>query len=193
MALIGLIILIPFFIIIGILIKLDSKGPIFFIQPRVGKKGKLFNIVKFRTMKPNFRNELNLTVGRNERITQIGHYLRKFKIDELPQLINVLEGRMSLVGPRPEVKEFIDEYPIHIREKVLSVKPGITDLASIKMINENEVLSNYKDPRVAYINIILPIKQKYYLEYIDKHNFFYDINIIFLTLKKIIFRGKHTN
>ena len=184
----GLILLTPLFILIALWIKLDSKGSIFFRQERVGLEGVIFKIHKFRTMESSSENQVRLTIGNDSRITKSGQFLRKYKIDELPQLIDVLIGKMSLVGPRPEVKEFIKEYPLEIKDKILSVRPGITDMASIIMVNENEALEKYKDPRKAYIDIVLPIKQKHYLDYINNHNIWLDLKIIFLTFKKIITR-----
>jgi lipopolysaccharide/colanic/teichoic acid biosynthesis glycosyltransferase len=187
-SLVGLMLLTPIFILVAFWIKLDSKGSIFFRQERVGLKGKFFRIHKFRTMQMSSEGQGRLTVGNDNRITKSGHFLRKYKIDELPQLIDVLIGKMSLVGPRPEVKEFIKEYPLEIKDEILSVRPGITDMASIIMVNENEALEKYKDPRKAYIDIVLPIKQKHYLDYINNHNIWLDLKIIFLTFKKIITR-----
>ena len=184
----GLISLSLLFLFIALWIKLDSKGPVFFRQQRVGLKGEIFKIHKFRTMKESSENQGRLTIGDDDRITQSGQFLRKFKFDELPQLIDVFIGRMSLVGPRPEVQEFIDIYPVDIKNKILSIKPGITDMASIEMANENDILGKYKNPKQAYIDIILPIKQKHYLNYVDNHNIWLDIKIIFLTLKRIIVR-----
>jgi lipopolysaccharide/colanic/teichoic acid biosynthesis glycosyltransferase len=129
-----------------------------------------------------------LTIGSDVRITKPGKFLRKYKIDELPQLIDVLLGKMSLVGPRPEVQEFIELYPIDIRSKVLSVRPGITDMASIEMIDENEILGKYKDVKQAYIDIILPIKQQHYVNYVDNRNILLDVKIIYLTFRKIFSR-----
>lgn len=187
-ALLGLILLLPLLIVVALWIAIDSPGPIFFRQVRVGRNGIAFKIHKFRTMVVDSERAGRLTVGRDSRITRSGVFLRKTKLDELPQLIDVLVGNMSLVGPRPEVQEFIDCYPEDIRRKVLSVRPGITDLASIEMVDENEILSKYQDPRQAYIDIILPIKQKYYIEYVQNNNVFSDIVIIFKTIKKIISR-----
>lgn len=184
----GLILLSLLFLFIALWIKLDSKGPVFFRQQRVGLKGKVFKIHKFRTMKESSEDQGRLTIGDDDRITQSGQFLRKFKFDELPQLIDVFIGRMSLVGPRPEVQEFIDIYPVDIKNKILSIKPGITDMASIEMANENDILGKYKNPRQAYIDIILPIKQKHYLNYVDNHNIWLDIKIIFSTLKRIMVR-----
>ena len=184
----GLLILTPVFALIAVWIKLDSAGPFFFRQERVGLFGVPFKIHKFRTMRVDAEKSGRLTVGADSRITRSGHFLRKTKIDELPQLIDVLLGRMSLVGPRPEVQEFIDCYPAEVREKVLSVRPGITDKASIEMVDENEILAKYDDARQAYIDIILPIKQAYYVEYVDSQSLLLDFKLIILTLKKIITR-----
>jgi len=188
LSLVGLIFLSPILLLVAILIKLDSHGPVFFRQNRVGLEGKVFKIHKFRSMYLNSINQGNLTIGIDNRITRLGKFLRKYKIDELPQLIDVLLGKMSLVGPRPEVQEFINFYPDVIKEKVLSVRPGITDIASILMIDENNTLGEHKDPRQAYIDVILPIKLKCYVEYIDKKSIWLDIKIILLTIKKIVLR-----
>lgn len=187
-AFLGLLVLAPFFALIAIWIKTDSSGPVFFRQVRVGRFGVPFKIHKFRTMRVDAEESGRLTIGADSRITRSGHFLRKTKIDELPQLIDVFQGRMSLVGPRPEVQEFIDCYPKDVREKVLSVSPGITDKASIEMVDENEILAKYENARQAYIDIILPIKQAYYVEYVESQSFFLDIKLIFMTLKKIITR-----
>ena len=185
---IGLIFLSPILVLIAFWIKFDSNGPVFFRQERVGLNGKIFKIRKFRSMHINSEIQGKLTVGNDPRITTSGKFIRRFKVDELPQLIDVLLGRMSLVGPRPEVKEFIDVYPKDIREKILSVRPGITDMASIEMVDENEILGKHQDAKQAYIDNILPIKQKLYLDYVENHNVWMDIYIIFLTIKKVLFR-----
>lgn len=184
----GLLLLTPLFIIVAIWIKLDSSGPIFFRQERVGRNGEVFRIHKFRTMRSDSEKKGRLTIGKDRRITTSGQFLRKSKVDELPQLIDVLLGKMSLVGPRPEVQEFIDEYPSNIRDIVLSVRPGITDKASIEMVDENEILEKYEEPRKAYIEHILPLKQQYYVDYVKNRTFFGDILIIRDTLVKIIVR-----
>ena len=184
----GLLILAPVFTLIAAWIKLDSAGPVFFRHERVGRFGVPFNIHKFRTMRVNAEKSGRLTVGADSRITPSGHFLRKTKIDELPQLIVVVLGRMSLVWPRPEVQEFIDCYPADVRQLVLSVRPGITDKASIEMVDESEILAQYDDARQAYIDIILPIKQAYYVEYVDSQSLFFDLKLILLTIKKIITR-----
>ena len=183
---VGLILLSPLFVLVALWIKFDSKGPIFFRQQRVGQKGKVFKIYKFRTMKYFSEDQGKLTIGDDNRITQCGRLLRKFKFDELPQLIDVFIGNMSLVGPRPEVEEFIDLYPVDMRNKILSIKPGITDMASILMASENDILGKYENPRQAYIEHILPIKQKHYLNYLENQSMYGDIKIILLTLKRII-------
>lgn len=183
----GLIILSPIIILIMLWIKRDSDGPIFFLQQRVGLNGKLFNIFKFRTMIPDAEQKgLKVTVGTDPRITKSGHLLRKTKLDELPQLLNVFLGQMSIVGPRPEVPEFMNEYSTNIRSKILSVRPGITDLASIEFTNEAEILAGSLDPKQKYIDDVMPIKAKFYMDYVDNNNFISDFKIILLTLKKII-------
>ncbi|WP_233077974.1 sugar transferase [Rheinheimera soli] len=184
----GLLTLLPLLLLIALWVRFDSSGPVFFRQQRVGRFGKPFLIHKFRTMKTNTEGEGRLTVGKDTRITRSGFFLRKFKLDELPQLIDVLIGRMSLVGPRPEVQEFIDCYPDAIRQEVLSVRPGITDRASIEMVDENEILAKYDDPRQAYIEQILPIKQRYYVDYVRNNSVLIDLEIIFATLLKIVRR-----
>ncbi len=185
-SLVGLLILSPLFFIVSIWIKVDSKGTIFFRQERVGLNGELFLIHKFRTMSVDAELSGKLTIGNDIRVTKSGFFLRKYKIDELPQLIDVLLGDMSLVGPRPEVLEFIECYPIDIRNKILSVRPGITDRASIEMVDENEILSAYSEPRQAYIDHILPFKQSYYLEYVENNSLLIDIKLIFQTIMKIV-------
>jgi lipopolysaccharide/colanic/teichoic acid biosynthesis glycosyltransferase len=186
-SLIGIIILSPILLLIGAWIKFDSSGPIFFIQNRVGQLGKNIGVFKFRTMVTDAESKgLKITVGNDPRITTSGSFLRKYKLDELAQLINVLNGTMSLVGPRPEVQEFIDFYPDDIRKKVLSVRPGITDFASIEFKNENQILAESADPSKTYIEEILPIKQKYYLKYVEEQNIFLDVQLIFKTIIAII-------
>lgn len=184
----GLIILLPVFMCIAIWIKIDSKGSVFFRQERVGRYGSTFRIHKFRTMTTNSESAGRLTVGADSRITRSGKFLRKTKLDELPQLIDVLLGRMSLVGPRPEVPEFMNLYPLSQRQKILSVRPGITDRASIEMVDENEILGKYEDARQAYIDVIMPIKGEFYCNYVDNQSFTEDIKIVFSTFWKIISR-----
>lgn len=184
LSLAGLIILSPFFIVISILIRKDGKGSIFFKQKRVGKNSKEFLIYKFRTMVPDAeRLGTQITIGKDNRITRVGAFLRKYKLDELPQLINVLVGEMSLVGPRPEVPRYVNMYSEEQR-KVLLVRPGITDLASIRYKDENDLLGNVEDPEQFYINTIMPDKLKLNLEYIEKSNIFLDLFIILKTIAK---------
>ncbi len=178
----GLLFLIPLFIVISLLIILDSKGGIFFLQIRVGKNNKDFKILKFRTMKTNSEKKGLLTVGaKDNRITKIGYFLRKYKLDELPQLINVLIGDMSIVGPRPEVRKYVNLYN-EKQMKVLSVRSGITDYASIKYANENEILGKEKDPEKIYINEIMPEKLELNLKYIKEMSLITDIKIIIKTI-----------
>ena len=182
-----LLLLFPLLLVIGILIKLDSTGGIFYLQKRVGKNFREFSIIKFRTMRIGAEKGGLLTVGeKDNRVTRIGYYLRKYKLDELPQFLNVLQGDMSVVGPRPEVKKYVDLYTEE-QKKVLTVKPGITDLASIKYSNENEVLLKYPDAEDAYVKEIMPRKLEMALEYVKHANIATDLRILFLTLQKIIF------
>ena len=182
----GLLILFPFLFFIAILIKLDSKGKIFYLQKRVGKNNIDFKLFKFRTMKPSSDKKGLLTVGaKDNRITKIGYYLRKLKLDELPQFINVLVGNMSFVGPRPEVRKYVTLYSKE-QQKVLTVKPGITDYASIEYVDENTILGRSENPEKTYINEIMPKKLQLNLKYIDEMSFFTDIKIIFKTIFKII-------
>ena len=185
-ALIGIIILSPIFIIVSIAIKLDSPGNIMFLQKRVGKCGKEFDIFKFRTMVTNAeRLGKQITVGKDNRITKVGAFLRKYKIDELPQLFNVLKGDMSLVGPRPEVPKYVALYNEE-QKKVLSVRPGITDLASLKYSDENDILEKVENPEEYYINVIMKDKLSLNLEYIEKSNLFFDISLVIKTILKCI-------
>ncbi len=183
----GFLVLAPLLLVVALAIKLESPGPVFFRQERVGQFGKPFFIHKFRTMVTNAeRNGLQITVGEDARVTRVGAVVRKYKLDELAQLIDVIVGNMSLVGPRPEVPRYVDCYPKEAKEIVLSVKPGITDWASIKFKNENEILGKAKDPHRAYIDEILPIKIRYYVEYVRGRSFFGDLRIIFATLYAIV-------
>lgn len=183
----ALLVLLPLFFGIAATIKLDSPGPVFFRQKRVGRFGKTFRIHKFRTMVTNAEvNGPLITVGADARVTRVGAVLRKRKLDELPQLIDVLIGSMSLVGPRPEVPQYIAYYPAEARELVLSVRPGITDSASIEFKDENEVLERAKDPYGAYINDVLPIKIGYYTDYVRNRTFLGDLRIIGATICAIV-------
>lgn len=183
---IGIIVLSPLLLIIALRIKTGSDGPVFFKQIRVGKDGKEFEILKFRTMVVNAEKlGRQITVGADNRITKVGGFLRKYKLDELPQLFNVFKGDMSLVGPRPEVPRYVAMYTEEQR-KVLSVKPGITDLASIRYRDENELLGKAENPDEFYINTIMPDKLALNMEYIKKSNVFYDIYIIIETIIKCL-------
>lgn len=185
-SLIGLLILLPFFIIICLLIIINSGFPVFYTQKRVGKGNTDFGLLKFRTMKKNADKLGLLTVGgRDPRITNIGYYLRKYKLDELPQLINVFIGDMSLVGPRPEVRKYVDMYNAE-QKKVLLVKPGITDLASLEYFSENDLLAKSSDPETTYIKEIMPDKLELNKKYILEQGFITDIKIILRTLKRIV-------
>lgn len=182
----GLIVLSPLFLILAIWIKLDSKGPVFYRQVRVGYKNKDFRIFKFRSMRVGADKGSLVTIGGHDpRVTRSGYFIRKFKFDELPQLINVFLGDMSLVGPRPEVRHYVD-YWTSEQMHVLDVRPGITDPASIKFRNENELMEKAEDPEKYYIEVIMQEKIKLYLEYVEKHSFFYDLGLIFKTFWVIV-------
>lgn len=182
----GLIVLSPIFIVITIWIKLDSRGPVFYRQIRVGRNNKDFRIFKFRSMRTGSDKGSLVTIGgRDPRVTRSGYFIRKFKLDELPQLINVFLGDMSLVGPRPEVRHYVD-YWTPEQMHVLDVRPGITDPASIKFRNENELLEKAANPEKYYIEVIMQEKIKLYLEYVENASFWYDIKQIFKTFKVIV-------
>ncbi|WP_142600809.1 sugar transferase [Solitalea koreensis] len=185
-SLIALVLLSPLLLIIAFLVMIDSRGGIVYVQKRVGKENRDFNLYKFRTMYMNSDGKGLLTIGdRDSRVTKIGYFLRKYKLDELPQLFNVLEGNMSLVGPRPEVRKYVQFYSPE-QKQVLSVRPGITDYASIVFRNEAELMVNADDPESYYITTILPIKLRYSLDYIKRKSITEDIKIIFLTIFKIL-------
>lgn len=185
---VGLVLFLPVFIIISLLIKLQNNGPVFFKQHRVGKNGKLFTLFKFRSMKVNQLSKMNsFEPGDISRITKIGNFLRRTKLDELPQLYNVLIGDMSIVGPRPEVEKWITVYP----EKwklILSVKPGLTDNASIVFRREESLLAESDDPEKTYGEIILPKKLDLSIGYVLNNSFSGDLKLIFLTLYSLIFK-----
>lgn len=184
---IGLIILSPILLLLALLIKLESKGPVFFLQTRVGLNNNDFKLFKFRSMFMDAEKRGQLTVGMHDpRITRVGYYLRKFKLDELPQLLNVIKGDMSLVGPRPEVRKYVNLYNTK-QMQVLTVRPGITDYASIKFINENELLAQSNDPEAFYISDIMPQKLELNISYIEQKGFFKDISLILKTFLKIIY------
>ncbi len=182
----GLLLLAPLLLAIALWIKVDSPGPVLFRQVRVGRHGLPFEIYKFRTMAERPDSGRQITVGRDPRVTRAGHFLRHYKLDELPQLLNVLEGTMSLVGPRPEVPRYVECYPPAVRNTVLSVAPGVTDLAAILYRDESAILGQAADPERAYIENILPVKLEYYQRYVRERSFWLDLRIIFRTLAAIL-------
>ena len=185
-SLIVLFTLLPVFIVVAVLIGVDSKGGIFFKQIRVGKNNVDFSLFKFRTMTVGSDKKGQITIGNNDgRITKVGSLLRKYKLDEFPQLINILNGEMSIVGPRPEVRKYVELYTKE-QLNVLSVKPGLTDYASLEYINESEILGNSEDPNQTYIDEIMPLKLKLNLKYISKISFITDLSLIFKTIIRIL-------
>ncbi|GLI36662.1 sugar transferase [Geobacter hydrogenophilus] len=182
----GILVLLPLFAFIAVWIKFDSKGPIFFRQERVGQFGRVFRIFKFRTMCQDAEAKgRQITVGEDSRITCSGRFLRNYKLDELPQLINVIRGEMSLVGPRPEVPRYVAMYPPAVRERVLSVPPGITDYASIEYRDENTILGHALDPERAYIEEVMPVKLSYYERYVSERSLWVDFWVILKTLRVV--------
>lgn len=183
-----LLILLPVFLLIAIFIIVDDPGDVFYRQERIGYRQTPFHILKFRTMFRNADKKGLLTVGgRDSRVTRIGYYLRKFKLDELPQLINVLKGEMSLVGPRPEVKKYVDLYSTEQRA-VFTVKPGITDFASIAYADENELLSKSEEPEQTYIHEIMPAKLALNLKYVEEQGMFTDLRILLKTFIRVFLK-----
>jgi len=182
----GLVLLFPVFIIIGLMVKLDSKGPVFYKGVRIGRHGKPFRIYKFRTMVPN-ADKIGgpSTAADDPRLTRIGKILKKYQLDELPQLINVLKGEMSLVGPRPEVPQYIDLLSEEEKKKILSVRPGMTDYASLWNFHEGEILKGSKDPEKTYLEKIRPKKIELQLKYIKEQSLLLDIKLILKTILKI--------
>ena len=185
-AAIGLIVLSPFFVVVAILIRLDSRGSIFFRQERIGKGLRPFSIYKFRTMRMDAdRHGGQITVGEDPRITRVGRVLRKAKLDELPQLINVLKGEMSFVGPRPEVPRYVEMFR-NDYEQILAIRPGITDLASLRYRNESTLLGQALNPEQEYITHVLPDKLKLSHEYLQKSSLLFDLTLIFKTLLNLL-------
>ena len=183
---VGILVLSPLLLTIAIIIALDSRGPVFFRQTRVGIGARLFNIHKFRTMVTNAESlGGQLTVSLDKRVTKIGVILRRYKLDELPQLFDVFRGEMSLVGPRPEVPKYVSYYPPESRKIIYSVRPGITDLASIEYKEESTLLNSTDDYEFIYINKIIPEKIKYYEKYVNNNSLFLDFQIIFKTIAAI--------
>ena len=181
-----LLVTLPFLLVAALAVRFSSSGPILFRQRRVGRNGCVFEILKFRTMRVAHDTTNAITVGRDPRITPVGHFLRQSKIDELPQLLNVLRGDMSLVGPRPEVPHYVELYPDDLRHKILSVRPGITDRASIKYRNEAELLALQSDPDGYYRSVIMPDKLRLAAHYADRVSVTEDIRVILDTLKAVL-------
>jgi lipopolysaccharide/colanic/teichoic acid biosynthesis glycosyltransferase len=185
---IGILLLLPIFLFVIIWIKADSKGSAFYRQLRVGQFGKDFSLLKFRSMRTGSDKAGLLTIGgRDPRVTRSGVFIRKYKIDELPQLINVFLGHMSLVGPRPEVRKYVDLYN-ETQRRVLLVKPGITDLASLEYFDENDLLAKSDHPEKTYIEVVMPHKLELNLQYIDQSGLLADVQIILRTIKRVVFR-----
>jgi lipopolysaccharide/colanic/teichoic acid biosynthesis glycosyltransferase len=185
----GLLLLAPLLLLIALAIKLDSAGPVFFLQERAGRRGAAFKIYKFRTMRHNpAGGGALITVGNDSRITRVGALLRNTKLDELAQLFNVLGGSMSLVGPRPEVARYVAHYPAELRDKVLSVRPGITDYASLEFRNENNLLSMAANPEREYIDAVLPAKLRLQARYVDESSVATDLHILWRTVTTLLSR-----
>lgn len=182
----GLLVLSPIFLILSIWIKIDSPGPVFYKQMRVGRNNKDFKLYKFRSMRVGSDKKGLITIGGHDpRITKSGYFIRKYKLDEFPQLINVFIGEMSLVGPRPEVRKYVEMYTEE-QMHVLDVRPGITDLASIRYRNENELLEKVENPDKYYVEVIMQDKLSINLEYVEKCSFWFDVELIFKTFWEII-------
>lgn len=189
LSIVGLVLAGPLLLLCAAAVRLDSPGPVLFRQERVGRLGRIFRINKFRTMSIDAgRRGPLVSTAVDPRITRSGHWLRRYKLDELPQLLNVLTGEMSLVGPRPEVAQYVAAYPPAVRDKVLSVRPGITDLASIEYMDENVLLAASEDPETTYLEEILPRKLDIYLRYVERQSFWLDISILLKTFQKLIWR-----
>ncbi|MBC8435992.1 MAG: sugar transferase [Bacteroidetes bacterium] len=192
-SLLGLVLAFPLMLIIPVLILVDSRGGIFFRQTRVGKNGKDFRLIKFRTMVTDAEQKGGLTVGtRDGRITRIGYSLRKYKLDEIPQLINVLTGDMSMVGPRPEIRKYVEMYSDE-QKKVLSVRPGMTDYASIEYINENEILGKSAEPEKTYIQDVMPAKIKLNMRFIDNPTIRNYFAILLKTMIRVFISPLHSS
>ena len=189
LSLLGLLVLAPLLLLVACWIKLDSRGPVFFRQERVGRFGVPFRIHKFRTMKDGASIDgPSITVGADARITRVGRWLRQSKLDELPQLIDVVQGRMSMVGPRPEVPRYVALYPAELRAKVLSVRPGITDPASIAYRDESRLLAAAADPEREYLHVVMPAKLEHAARYIDQRSLRGDLRLIGATLRALWLR-----
>jgi lipopolysaccharide/colanic/teichoic acid biosynthesis glycosyltransferase len=186
-ALLAVVFLIPLFVAVAAWIRFDSKGPVFYTQVRVGRHGQPFRMFKFRSMTHGAPvSGREITVGGDPRITHAGAFLRRAKLDELPQLFNVLMGDMSLVGPRPEVPKYVALYPEAARRQILSVKPGITDEASLQFLRESEILARSRDPDAAYVEEILPLKIELYMKYVATRSLIGDLRIIWRTIARVV-------
>lgn len=183
----GLVLLLPLLLLIALAIKMESRGPVFFRQVRVGRYGETFRIHKFRTMVANAEQLTDRPIiqTRNERVTRLGHFLRRHKLDELPQLIDIVRGKMSLVGPRPQIPAQMELYHPTFRERLLAVRPGITGLATLEFKQEHKILRQYEDAERAYVEKIMPVKLAYNIEYLSQRSFWGDIRIILATLKAV--------
>ena len=186
LAALGLVALSPLLAFIALRVKLDTPGPVFFRQQRVGRGGRLFRIHKFRTMRVTAGDGPQITAAGDARITASGRWLRRGKLDELPQLIDVLRGDMSLVGPRPEVPRYMALYPDEVRRAVLSVRPGMTDRAALQFRDEERLLAASADPERTYVEQILPLKQRHYLDYVRRHSAAGDVGILLATLRALL-------
>ncbi len=184
-SLVIIIVLSPLFIVVALLIVSDSKGGVFYKQIRVGRDNKEFGLLKFRSMRPDSDKNMQITIGNDSRITRIGHFIRRYKIDEFPQIINILKGEMSVVGPRPEVRKYVQMYNAE-QLTVLSVKPGLTDFASVEYFNEQELLGKAENPEEVYINEIMPAKLNLNLKYVKTRGLLTDFKIILQTFLKIL-------
>ena len=180
-----LIVLSPLLIFISVWIALDSPGGIFYKQIRIGKDEKPFKLLKFRSMRPDSDKSGQLTIGNDNRVTKVGRFIRRYKLDELPQLINIIRGEMSVVGPRPEVPKYVNMYSAEQKEVLLAL-PGLTDYASLEYLDEQKVLGAAADPESVYIEEVMPAKLKLNLKYINERNFWLDIKLIFRTIGKIL-------
>ena len=181
----GLVLLAPLLAALAVWIKLDSPGPVFFRQERVGRGGTTFRIHKLRTMAHTPLGGAQITVGDDRRITRAGRFVRHYKLDELVQLIDVLKGDMSLVGPRPEVPRYVAQYPAALRDKVLSVRPGITDMASIEYRDESELLARATDPEREYVEVVMPAKLRAAARYVDEMSLATDVRVLGSTLRAL--------
>jgi len=185
LALVGLVLLFPLFLLIALWIKIDSGGPILFRQERVGRGGIPFRILKFRTMSPGAEDQV-LTIDYNRRVTRVGRFLRKHKLDELPQLLNVVLGEMSLVGPRPEVREYFKLYPADVQRTMILFRPGVTGPGLLLLFNESAFLSRSADPHQTYVSELIPIKARFIMQYAAHNSIIGDLRLIFCTLLKVV-------